>query len=257
MEKNKNVNFATKIKILLFQTSNLSLTFGRKIKEMKLAIANYYTFFFKQTIVKEQVMESVICIDGVVGAGKTTLGEILAKDMDLLFFKEPVDNNPLLDRFYHDQKRYSFPIQIYFLNKRFKMLKEAATLTGGCVMDRSIYGDVIFARLLMEGGLMSVEEYELYEELLFNMLAHIQRPRLMVYLDITVDNAIARIDERGRTFEKVVNRPYWESLNQHYTSYFKNYNLSELLVIDVNNLEVRHSTEDRNYVLNLIKARLG
>ncbi|WP_091548573.1 deoxynucleoside kinase [Thermoflexibacter ruber] len=200
-------------------------------------------------------MESVICIDGVVGAGKTTLGEILAKDLDLLFFKEPVDNNPLLDRFYYDQKRYSFPIQIYFLNKRFKMLKEAAQLMG-CIMDRSIYGDVIFARLLMEGELMSKEEYHLYEELLFNMLEHIERPKLMVYLDITVENAIARIHERGREFEKVVERSYWESLNQHYKEYFKNYNLSELLVIDVNELDVRHSLEDRNYVLELIKSRL-
>jgi deoxyadenosine/deoxycytidine kinase len=216
---------------------------------------NYYEVFFEQTVVKEKIMESVICIDGVVGAGKTTLGEILAKDLDLLFFKEPVDNNPLLDRFYYDQKRYSFPIQIYFLNKRFKMLKEAAQLTG-CIMDRSIYGDVIFARLLMEGELMSKEEYHLYEELLFNMLEHIERPKLMVYLDITVENAIARINERGRDFEKVVERSYWESLNQHYKEYFNNYNLSELLVIDVNELDVRHSLEDRNYVLELIKSRL-
>ncbi|SFF41358.1 Deoxyadenosine/deoxycytidine kinase [Thermoflexibacter ruber] len=222
---------------------------------MEINYLDYYQVFFKQTVVKEKIMESVICIDGVVGAGKTTLGEILAKDLDLLFFKEPVDNNPLLDRFYYDQKRYSFPIQIYFLNKRFKMLKEAAQLMG-CIMDRSIYGDVIFARLLMEGELMSKEEYHLYEELLFNMLEHIERPKLMVYLDITVENAIARIHERGREFEKVVERSYWESLNQHYKEYFKNYNLSELLVIDVNELDVRHSLEDRNYVLELIKSRL-
>lgn len=135
------------------------------------------------------------------------------------------------------------------------MLKEAAQLMG-CIMDRSIYGDVIFARLLMEGELMSKEEYHLYEELLFNMLEHIERPKLMVYLDITVENAIARIHERGREFEKVVERSYWESLNQHYKEYFKNYNLSELLVIDVNELDVRHSLEDRNYVLELIKSRL-
>ncbi len=222
---------------------------------MKINYLNYYKIFFEQTVVKNKIMESVICIDGVVGAGKTTLGEILAKDLHLVFFQEPVDNNPLLDRFYYDQKRYSFPIQIYFLNKRFKMLKEASQLTG-CIMDRSIYGDVIFARLLMESELMSKEEYHLYEELLFNMLEHIERPKLMVYLDITVENAIARINERGREFEKVVDRSYWEALNQHYKAYFKNYNLSELLVIDVNELDVRRSLEDRKYVLELIKSRL-
>jgi deoxyadenosine/deoxycytidine kinase len=222
---------------------------------MTINYLDYYEIFFEQTVVKNKIMESVICIDGVVGAGKTTLGEILAKDLDLLFFKEPVDNNPLLDRFYYDQKRYSFPIQIYFLNKRFKMLKEASQLKG-CIMDRSIYGDVIFARLLMEGELMSKEEYHLYEELLFNMLEHVERPKLMVYLDIDVENAIARINERGREFEKVVDRSYWESLNQHYKAYFRNYNLSELLVIDVNELDVKHSLEDRKYVLELIKSRL-
>jgi deoxyadenosine/deoxycytidine kinase len=224
-------------------------------KKMTINYLDYYEIFFEQTVVKNKIMESVICIDGVVGAGKTTLGEILAKDLDLLFFKEPVDNNPLLDRFYYDQKRYSFPIQIYFLNKRFKMLKEASQLKG-CIMDRSIYGDVIFARLLMEGELMSKEEYHLYEELLFNMLEHVERPKLMVYLDIDVENAIARINERGREFEKVVDRSYWESLNQHYKAYFRNYNLSELLVIDVNELDVKHSLEDRKYVLELIKSRL-
>jgi len=222
---------------------------------MTINYLDYYEIFFEQTVVKNKIMESVICIDGVVGAGKTTLGEILAKDLALLFFKEPVDNNPLLDRFYYDQKRYSFPIQIYFLNKRFKMLKEASQLKG-CIMDRSIYGDVIFARLLMEGELMSKEEYHLYEELLFNMLEHVERPKLMVYLDIDVENAIARINERGREFEKVVDRSYWESLNQHYKAYFRNYNLSELLVIDVNELDVKHSLEDRKYVLELIKSRL-
>jgi deoxyadenosine/deoxycytidine kinase len=231
------------------------LPLGAKYAKMDKENSIYYETFFKQTLVKKEIMESVICIDGVVGAGKTTLGEILAKDLDLLFFKEPVDNNPLLDKFYYDQKRYSFPIQVYFLNKRFKMLKEAAQLSG-CIMDRSIYGDVIFARLLMEGELMSREEYDLYEELLYNMLAHIERPKLMVYLAITVDNAIARIEERGREFEKVVNKNYWESLNTHYTAYFKNYNLSELLVIDVNGLDVRHSQEDRKYVLDKIKNRL-
>ncbi|WP_250630347.1 deoxynucleoside kinase [Rhodoflexus caldus] len=201
-------------------------------------------------------MESIICIDGVVGAGKTTLGEIVAKEFALEFFREPVDDNPLLDKFYYDQKRYSFPLQVYFLNKRFRMLKEASQLSG-CVMDRSIYGDVIFAKLLMLGGNMSSEEFALYEELLHNMLEHVSRPRLMVYLDITTDNAIARIKERGRDFEQVVPRDYWEALNQHYNAYFKHYNFSELLTIDANDLDWRKSKEDLRYVLELIDSKLG
>lgn len=201
-------------------------------------------------------MESIICIDGVVGAGKTTLGEIVAREFGLVFFREPVDDNPLLGKFYHDQKRYSFPLQVYFLNKRFRMIKQASELNG-CVMDRSIYGDVIFAKLLMLGGNMSAEEFALYEELLHNMLEHVSRPRLMVYLDITTDNAIARIKERGRAYEQIVPRQYWEALNHHYTNYFKHYDFSELLTIDANNLDWRKSKQDLQYVLDLIESKLG
>jgi deoxyadenosine/deoxycytidine kinase len=216
----------------------------------------FYQEFFASTYLKNEPMESVICVDGVVGAGKTTLGEILARELDLEFFREPVDDNPLLDKFYHDQARYSFPMQVYFLNKRFKMLKQAATLPG-CVMDRSIYGDVIFARLLTEGGQMATEEYDLYQELLHNMLQHVARPRLMVYLEITTDNAVARIAERGRDYEQIVPRAYWERLNQHYTDYFRHYNYSDLLRIDVNDLDIRHRPTDLAHVLGLIRQRLA
>jgi deoxyadenosine/deoxycytidine kinase len=215
----------------------------------------YYQTFFKNIQIQTQRMESVICIDGVVGAGKTTLGEILAQDLGLVFFREPVDNNPLLSKFYHDQERYSFPMQIYFLNKRFRMLKESQSLKG-CVMDRSIYGDVIFARLLLMEGKMSQEEFDLYEDLLKNMLEHVAKPQLMVYLDITVDNAISRIRERGRDYEQAVPKHYWEQLNTEYSKYFNNYNFSELLVLDVNEADFRKSGEVREYVLDKIKNKL-
>lgn len=215
----------------------------------------YYNYFFKNIQIQTQRMESVVCIDGVVGAGKTTLGEILAQDLGLVFFREPVDNNPLLSKFYHDQERYSFPMQIYFLNKRFKMLKESQSLKG-CVMDRSIYGDVIFARLLLMENKMSQEEFDLYEDLLKNMLEHVAKPQLMVYLDITVDNAIARIKERGRDYEQAVPRRYWEQLNEQYNEYFNHYNFSELLVLDVNEADFRKSGEVREYVLDKIKSKL-
>ncbi len=201
-------------------------------------------------------MEAIICIDGVVGAGKTTLGEIVAREFGLEFFREPVDDNPLLDKFYYDQKRYSFPLQVYFLNKRFRMIKQASELSG-CVMDRSIYGDIIFAKLLMLGGNMSQEEFALYEELLNNMLEHVSPPRLMVYLEITTDNAISRIKERGRDYEQIVPRDYWEALNYHYSTYFKHYNFSELLTINANHLDWRKSDEDLQYILDLIDGRLA
>lgn len=215
----------------------------------------HYELFFQRTKIKPHIMQSVICIDGVVGAGKSTLGELLSERLGVHFFREPVHDNPLLERFYHDQQRYSFPLQVFFLNKRFKMIKEAEQLSA-CVMDRSIYGDVIFARMLMLDGKMSKEEFDLYEELLHNMLEHVSRPRLMVYLDIDVDNAISRIRERGRDYEQIVARNYWSQLNEHYDDYFRHYHFSDLLRIDVNQIDVRHSEEDREYVLNQIIRRL-
>ena len=110
-----------------------------------------YKNYFKNIRIGDSSMEGIICIDGVVGVGKSTLGEILAKEFNMHFFKEPVLDNPLLDKFYYDKKRYSFPLQVFFLNKRFEMIKEAEKL-GSCIMDRRIYGDIIFAKMLMEDG---------------------------------------------------------------------------------------------------------
>lgn len=217
----------------------------------------YYEQFFGKHILQESMnQQSLICVDGVVGAGKTTLGEILCNELGMEFFREPVDNNPLLEKFYHNQERYSFPMQIYFLNKRFKMLKQARKL-GDCVMDRSIYGDVIFAKLLEMQGKMSFEEFELYEELLGNMLEHVQRPKLMVYLQVNVDTAIERISGRGRAYEQAVPRDYWELLNQEYENYFQSYNFSELLVIDVNEVDFRVAGEGQRKIVELIASKLG
>ncbi len=215
----------------------------------------YYQVFFNSHRLK-QSMQSLICLDGVVGVGKTTLGEILGQELKMHFFREPVDNNPLLERFYDDQERYSFPMQIYFLNKRFKMLKEARQL-GDCIMDRSIYGDVIFAKLLQLQGKMSKEEFDLYEELLGNMLEHVQVPKLMVYLKCNVDTAISRIQGRGRDYEQAVPRSYWEMLNTEYENYFQHYNFSELLVIDMNDLDFRKEGKARQEFVSKIIERLS
>lgn len=215
----------------------------------------YYKDFFEKLTMGEERMKGTICIDGVVGAGKSTLGEILADELNIEFFKEPVLENPLLDKFYYDKKRYSFPLQVFFLNKRFKMIKEADDLNG-CVMDRSIYGDVIFAKMLMEDGDMTPEEFELYEELLHNMLEHVKRPRLMIYLENSVDRAIEKIKMRGRDYEQIVPKKYWESLNENYRGYFDNYDISEILVINVDDRDIKNNPEDRKYFIDLVKAKL-
>ncbi|WDC83712.1 deoxynucleoside kinase [Caloramator sp. mosi_1] len=197
---------------------------------------------------------NMLVIDGVVGAGKTTLMNIL-KSEGFIPFEEPVYNNPILEKFYYDRHRYSFPLQIFFLNKRFKHIKEAS-LIENAVMDRSIYGDVIFAKMLMESGEMSKEEFDLYIELFENMLEHCHPPKLMVYLEISVDEAIRRINLRGREYEKVVERAYWERLNKNYQEYFEQYSISPILKINVDKLDFENNLKDREYIINLIKENL-
>ncbi len=202
---------------------------------------------------KERIYDMIV-IEGVVGVGKSSLMRILGQK-GYVEFEEPVVDNPILDKFYHDRQRYSFPLQVFFLNKRFEHIKKAKSVTNA-VMDRSIYGDAIFARMLNINDEMSDEEFEIYVELLENMLEHVQRPKLMVYLEISVDEAIKRIKKRGRDYEQIVERAYWEKLNEEYTTYFDNYSLSPILKINVDNIDFENNAEDRVYVMNLIDEKL-
>lgn len=213
-----------------------------------------YKEFFD--MIKKNNPNELIIVDGVVGSGKTTFMNLLKEELSLPGFEEPVTDNPLLAKFYHDRKRYSFPLQVFFLNRRFRMLKDAGEKHTASVMDRSIYGDVIFAKLLHEGGDMEKDEFDLYKELLVNMLDHIEAPKLMIYLKCDVDTAISRIVKRGREYEQIVEREYWERLNREYEAYFSAYNLSELLVIDVKKYDLIGSEKDRNEVLSLVKEAL-
>ena len=214
-----------------------------------------YKEFFN--MIKKNNPNELIIVDGVVGSGKTTFMNLLKEELSLPGFEEPVTDNPLLEKFYHDRKRYSFPLQVFFLNRRFRMLKDAGENLTASVMDRSIYGDVIFAKLLHEGGDMEKDEFDLYQELLVNMLDHIESPKLMIYLKCDVDTAIRRIEKRGRDYEQIVERDYWERLNREYEDYFKEYNLSKLLVIDVKNYDLLENEKDRKEVMDLVKMAIS
>ena len=198
---------------------------------------------------------SMIVVDGVVGVGKTTLMNILVKEFGYTAFLEPVVDNPILDKFYYDRKRYSFPLQIFFLNNRFRYIKEAS-LIDKAVLDRSIYGDLIFAKLLVENDEMDEEEYNIYLDLFENMVEHLSPPKLMIYLETSVDDAIKKINKRGRDYEQVVEKDYWLRLNKQYTEYFKDYSISPLLKINVDSLDFENNPKDREYVLGLIKDAL-
>ena len=202
---------------------------------------------------REKVYDMIV-IEGVVGVGKSSLMNIISEHC-YTAFEEPVVDNPVLDKFYYDRSRYSFPLQVFFLNKRFEHIKKAVNVERA-VMDRSIYGDAIFARMLNLAEEMSDEEFEIYTELLTNMLEHVHTPKLMVYLEVSVDEAMRRINKRGRDYELVVERDYWVKLNDQYKAYFDAYDLSPILKINVDNLDFENNADDKAYVMNLIKEKL-
>ena len=124
------------------------------------------------------------------------------------------------------------------------------------VLDRSIYGDAIFAKMLAKGKDMEEEEYLIYEELLENMLEHVAAPKLMVYLEVSVDEAVRRIRKRGFDYEQGTEREYWVTLNEEYREFFDSYSISPLLKINVDQLDFQEKPEDLDYILKLIENKL-
>lgn len=195
----------------------------------------------------------MIIIEGQIGVGKTTMGELLEERFGVPLFRELTnpDTLALLDRFYADKPRWAFTLQIHFLNERFRMIKEIFRSGGGC-LDRSIFGDRIFAQMLEADGDMSKEEFRTYSTLLDNMLEHAQDPRLLIYLDCTVDTAIERIRKRNRGLEAGIPRDYLEHLNRRYLDWYEAYDRSEKIFIDTEKFPLEEP-ESREAVL----GRLG
>lgn len=197
----------------------------------------------------------MLIIEGVVGVGKSSLMNYLVKE-GFTPFPEPVLDNPILNKFYEDRKRYAFPLQVYFLAKRFEHLKAAAMIEDS-VMDRSIYGDGIFAAMHKESATMDVSEYGVYEQLYQVMIDEVKKPDLLVYLQVSTDEAMKRIQKRGRPYEQAVERSYWEKLNEKYESYFSTYYHSPILTINVDHLDFESSLDDRMYILLRIQEALN
>lgn len=226
------------------------------------------------------MIEILITMAGIIGAGKSSLTEILAKELGSTPYFEPVKDNPVLPLFYKGneiaaRKRkegnkdatnpYAFLLQIYFLNKRFAMIKKAMQDDNN-VLDRSIYEDAIFMKMNADEGNATPIEWNVYESLLDNMMeelpyaAHKKRPDLMVMIDVSYQTMINRIKKRGRKFEQVEVDPsleqYYKKLLRYYADWRDNYDQSDLLVINGDKYDFISNLDDRNVVLDDIEERL-
>ena len=198
--------------------------------------------------------EKVINIAGVVGVGKSSLCNIF-NELGYKVYHEPVFDNELLEKFYYDKEKYAFPLQIFFLNKRFEMYKDSINYPAS-IMDRSIVEDRIFAKMLRDQGELNDKEYDIYVELFNNMMEHVNPPTLMVYLRIKTENVIERIKRRGRKYELEQSINYWYDLNSNYEVFFNEYSWSKLLVIDVDDIDFVNNPIHKDDIINLIEENV-
>jgi len=198
-----------------------------------------------------------IAIVGNIGAGKTTLTELLAKHLNYEPQFEAVDNNPYLEDFYSDMKRWSFNLQIYFLNSRFNQIVEIKKQNRNIVQDRTIYEDAyIFAENLHEMGLMTSRDYENYRAIFDNMTSFIKPPDLLIYLRASVPTLVNNIQRRGREYEAGIRLDYLSKLNEKYQKWIGGYKEGKLLILDKDKLDFATNPEDLGFIIESIEREL-
>ncbi len=194
-----------------------------------------------------------IAVAGNIGTGKTTLTQLLSERFGWKSHLEAVTNNPYLADFYTDMKRWAFPLQIFFLNHRFKAHQAITWGPGSAIQDRSIYEDAnIFARNLFEQGQMEERDYQNYLDLYRVMSGFLTPPDLIIYLRKSLPKLKEQITKRGREYEKNIPDSYLSSLNRYYDDWMKNYTMGKKLVIDSDDLDFVQRPEDFEYVAQRI-----
>lgn len=197
-----------------------------------------------------------IAIAGNIGSGKTTLTKLLAARYGWTPRFEPVDNNPYLEDFYHDMNRWSFNLQIYFLNKRFKEVVEISKSTDTIIQDRTIYEDAcIFAPNLHDQGYMSDRDFKNYTDLFNLMMSLVKKPQLMIYIRSSIPTLVKHIEKRGRDFEKSIRIDYLTGLQKRYDDWLSTYD-GELITIDGDKINFEDSKEDFRKISDMIDASL-
>ncbi len=198
-----------------------------------------------------------IAVAGNIGSGKTTLTRILSKHYNWEAHYEDVDDNPYLNDFYADMQRWSFNLQVYFLNSRFNQILEIRKMKKTVIQDRTIYEDAyIFAPNLHAMGLMSTRDFENYYTL-FNLMASlVQPPDLIIYLRASVPTLVNQIQKRGRKYENSIRLDYLKRLNERYESWVETYRDGKLLIVDADSMDFLGNPEDISSVMDKINAEL-
>ncbi len=198
-----------------------------------------------------------IAVAGNIGSGKTTLTRLLAKHYGWKPHFEDVDDNPYLNDFYEDMQRWSFNLQIYFLNSRFGQIVDIRRKGDTVIQDRTIYEDAhIFAPNLHIMGLMSTRDFNNYLNLFNLMSSLIQPPDLLIYLRGSVPTLVSQIQKRGRDYEKNIRLDYLQRLNERYEAWIETYKLGKMLIIEVDNMNFADRPEDLRMVINKIDATI-
>lgn len=197
-----------------------------------------------------------IAIAGNIGSGKTTLTTMLAKRYNWIPQFEPVDNNPYLDDFYADMTRWSFNLQIYFLNKRFRDVVAISKSHDTIIQDRTIFEDAcIFAPNLHSMGMMSDRDFDNYTDLFNLMMSLVKLPDLLIYIRSGIPNLVTHIQKRGREFEKSIRIDYLQGLNTLYENWISTYK-GNLMIVDGDRLHFKENPQDFKEITDMIDDRL-
>ena len=198
-----------------------------------------------------------IAIAGNIGAGKTTLTELLSKHYRWIPHFEDVDHNPYLNDFYEDMPRWSFNLQIFFLNNRLKQLLEIQHGTETVIQDRTIYEDAnIFAPNLHDMGLMPKRDFDNYFTFFETVKSMIKPPDLLIYLNASVPTLVAQIQKRGREYEENIRLDYLKKLNEFYNKWISSYNEGPLLIINADTNKFAENEEDLGKIIHKIDSQL-
>ena len=198
-----------------------------------------------------------IAIAGNIGVGKTTLCKMLSKNYKWTPLYESVDNNPYLDNFYEDMQRWSFNLQVFFLNSRFRQVQDIAKSKKNIIQDRTIYEDAyIFAPNLQAMGLMTLRDYENYLDLFKLMESFVSPPDLLIYLRSDIPSLVERIQSRGREYEEGIRIDYLKRLNERYEAFFANYKHNHL-IIQANEIDFQSNKSDFGLIIEKIDSNLS